>query len=592
MGWIWPTFDGTMWLRFDLIRVVLAAVGFWGGALLVIGQSPVAPPLYLGEPASNAGTSLLADRDGSIVFIYREGDHDKGGFSNTVFYRRTEDEGRTWSDAQTLLETPGNPNQCFSTISPQSGEVILFYIDRGVGIKSARSFIGWQDWTIQAMSTADQAPINTISYANAVWVDLPGGGKRVICGFHCQEGLGSGTFYSDDDGRTWSVSPRITVANTVPNIWQTGAVEPTLVELSDGRMLMFIRNSNFQIWKSYSLDQGATWTVPVKTDLYCGDNSWITLKKLADGRIVLVWNNAKSLRPEATLDKWSFTGREVLHMAISEDDGETWLGFRELMLDRLRDGVFINYPGDKGLNESKVAETRTGKLLMALGQAPGHRSFVLVDPDWIYERSRQDDFSAGTAQWSRQKLLIRPATYSREFHHNFERKPGAEVVPHPDDAERNVLHLRRPPDETVFSQRDGAVWNFPAGRTGFVETTIRLNEGFKGASIALNDRWFQPIDNQGRETAMYVLDIPESGRIGPNAVLQPDQWHTLRFEWHEVENPDSAHGEVFLDQQPIGLILPLRNPSPHGISYLRLRSASRWPDENGLYLAAVRAMVR
>lgn len=65
---------------------------------------------------------------------------------------------------------------------------------------------------------------------------------------------------------------------------------------------------------------------------------------------------------------------------------------------------------------------------------------------------------------------------------------------------------------------------------------------------------------------MFVLDIPESGRIGPDAVLQPDQWHTLRFEWRKVEKPDSAHCEVFLDQQPTGLKLPLRNPSPHGIS--------------------------
>ena len=96
-------------------------------------------------------------------------------------------------------------------------------------------------------------------------------------------------------------------------------------------------------------------------------------------------------------------------MAISEDDGESWIGFRELMLDRLRDGGFINHPGDKGLNESKLAETSGGNILMALGQAPGHRSFLLVDPNWLYQKERFDDFSNGLADWSRQKLLIRPA---------------------------------------------------------------------------------------------------------------------------------------------------------------------------------------
>ena len=32
------------------------------------------PPLYLGEPPSNEGTNLLVDNDGSLKFIYREGD--------------------------------------------------------------------------------------------------------------------------------------------------------------------------------------------------------------------------------------------------------------------------------------------------------------------------------------------------------------------------------------------------------------------------------------------------------------------------------------------------------------------------------------
>ena len=102
------------------------------------------PPEYLREPLSNAGTSLLTDNDSSIVFIYRKGDYDYGGFTDTVFYRRTRNEGRTWTDDKVLTVTPGNPAQCFSTISPESGEVILFYIERGVGIRAARSENHWK----------------------------------------------------------------------------------------------------------------------------------------------------------------------------------------------------------------------------------------------------------------------------------------------------------------------------------------------------------------------------------------------------------------------------------------------------------------
>ena len=553
-------------------------------------SSSASPPEYLGEPVSSEGTSLLRDNDGSIMFIFRKGDWDHGGFTDTVFYMVSRDEGRSWSDSQTLVVTPGNVAQCFSTISPETGEIIVFYIDRGTGVMSARSENNRKNWKFQEMTTPDNTSINTISYGNALWVDQ-GDSKRVICGFH-GGGLGCGSFYSDDDGKTWMVSPRINVPNNVSNIWQTGAVEPSMVQLSDGRIMMFIRNSNFNIWKSYSSDKGATWSDPEETDFYCGDNSWITLKTMTDGRHIIVWNNAKALRPEVTLDKWNFTSREVLHMAISEDDGQSWTGFKELMLDRLKDGGFINYPGDKGLNESKLAETAEGNLLLSVGQAPVHRSFLLVDPDWLYDGERKDDFSNGLSNWSVQKILMRPAIYKRRFHHNYERKAGPVLVAHPEEEGKKVLHIRRPADTTVFSQRDGAVWNFKAGHEGEIEIDIRLNNGFKGSSISLNDRWFQPIDNQGRETAMYVLEIPPSGIIDANNKMEKDQWYTLKLIWAGCTEKNLDTCSVWLNKKKTDLELPLINPSTFGISYLRFRSATRNPDDKGMFVSSVKASVK
>jgi len=190
------------------------------------------------------------------------------------------------------------------------------------------------------------------------------------------------------------------------------------------------------------------------------------------------------------------------------------------MLDKLRDTLFVNHPGDNGLNESKPVETKEGNILIACGQAEGHRAFMLLGPDWIQMKERSDNFSEGMKNWSRQKIMIRPAVYDRWYHHNYDRKPGAILVPHPDMANKQVLHVRRPADTTVFSQRDGAVWNFPAGKTGVFETRIRLNKGFQGSYIALNDRWFQPIDNQGLTSAMFVLNIPGSGQLNEKITLE------------------------------------------------------------------------
>ncbi len=544
------------------------------------------PPIYLGEPQAHEGATLLRDGDSTIIYIYRNGDWDTGGFSNAVFYRLSDDEGRTWTEEKVLLETPGNVAQSFSTISPISGEIMVFYIDRGNGVICARSENNRKTWTFTPMNLPDSSALNTSCYGNALWVNI-GDKKRVLSGFH-GGGLGAGVFYSDDDGHSWKSSARVNVPNTIPNIWQTGAVEPSFAELSNGDILMYLRNSNFNIWKSVSKDKGVSWSDPEKTNLYCGDNSWITLKNLSKNRLILIWNNAKALRPEVTQDKWNFTGREVLHIAISEDQGNTWIGYRELMLDRLRDSMFVNHPGDKGLNESKLVETHNGNVLVLCGQAEGHRSFVLVDPNWIYERKRYDDFSNGISQWSRQKIMIRPAVYNRWYHHNYERKPGAVLVAHPNQQNKQVLHVRRPIDTTVYSQRDGAVWNFPAGKRGYIKTRIRLNKGFKGCSIALNDRWFQPIDNQGRSTAMHVLEIPGHRKLNDANVLLVDSWITIKMAWDHLA--PSPICQVFINNKSIK-DLELMNPCSGGISYLRFRSASRNTDNAGIYIESVSAEV-
>jgi len=552
-------------------------------------NTKVSPPEYLGEPVSSEGTSLLKTKDNKIVFIYRKGDWDHGGFSTKVFYMLSEDEGRSWSKEQLLVNTPGKVAQSFATISPVSGEIMLFYIDRKNGMGCARSDNNWKDWSFQRMALPDTSFINTIGYGNSLWIDHQKG-KRVISGFH-GGGLGAGAFYSDDDGKTWLASHRVNVPNTIPNIWQTGAVEPTFAELSNGDILMFIRNSNFNIWKSISKDKGATWQAPEQTDLYCGDNSWLTLKRLKNKQLVLVWNNAKALRPEVTNDQWNFTGREVLHMAISDDDAQTWKGFRELQLDKLRDSLFVNHPGDKGLNESKVVETPEGNILVACGQAGGHRSFMLVDPKWITSNERSDNFENGLEQWSRQKIMKRPAVYKRFYHYNYDRKPGAVMIPHPDDATKKVLQIKRLNDTTVYSQRDGAVWNFKAGNSGYFETRILLKKGFKGTSISLNDRWFQPIDNQGTETAMFSLMIPVSGKITAKTTLEKEVWTTLGFKWTQTTDKKKQGCEVFINGVKSDVVLYLKNKSIHGISYARFRAASRRLDANGLLIEWVNVRV-
>ncbi|MBT7394169.1 MAG: exo-alpha-sialidase [Prolixibacteraceae bacterium] len=548
------------------------------------------PPVYLGEPSSNEGTNLLNDIDGSIKFIYRQGDWDHGGFSDEVYFKTTTDEGQTWTEPQILGNT-GPGKQCFATINPVTGEVIIFFIHSEKGQKGnyryVRSEKGRTDWTYN--HHFDSVRFGGMGYGNCLWIDMPDKKKRVLCGVHGNN-AGAGCYFSDDDGRTWKPSNRAKVPNLIPNIWQTGSVEPSFIELNDGRIWMLMRNSNDHLWESFSEDKGETWSEAVPTQFKCGPNSWVTTKRLSTGEILLVWNNAMSMHPSVTQDKWSFTNRDVIHVAISSDEGKTWHGFRELWLDEMRDSSqFVNHPGDKGQNESKVAETPEGNILVACGQAPGHRAFLLLDPNWIYQKSASEDFSNGLDYWSSHKLLVRSPIYSRWYHYRYNRKKGAELIPHPTNPEKQVLKIRREADSTVYSQRDCAVWNFPSGRAGTFETKIYLNKKFRGGMIVLTDRWYQPTDTQGEEMAMFSLDIPAGGGVEKEFVLEKEKWYTVTFSWN-LETENSC--EVEIDGKKLSSKLPLLNPNENGISYVRFRSSSVWPDNEGFLIESVKAEVK
>lgn len=137
-------------------------------------------------------------------------------------------------------------------------------------------------------------------------------------GSSAAEGTNSyvGSYYSDDNGMTWSVSNFITHSTSD---WR-GAQEPATVELSNGNVMMVMRTGLGYLYKAISTDGGATWGTPVKMDLQ-SPCSPVNLRKTPDGRILIAWNNAT---PDSD---GSLTPRTPLTCAISSDNGETWSNF-------------------------------------------------------------------------------------------------------------------------------------------------------------------------------------------------------------------------------------------------------------------------
>lgn len=118
-------------------------------------------------------------------------------------------------------------------------------------------------------------------------------------------------FISDDEGETWRLSDWI-VQHT-----ERGVAEPCVASIGGDRVVMLFRSGLgcHQICRSE--DGGQSWSEPGATPLTAACSP-LTLERMPDGRLLLLYNHAKPLFPE------SFYPRNPLVYATSADGGLTW----------------------------------------------------------------------------------------------------------------------------------------------------------------------------------------------------------------------------------------------------------------------------
>jgi hypothetical protein len=98
------------------------------------------------------------------------------------------------------------------------------------------------------------------------------------------------------------------------------------------------------------------------TDIVSSDSP-AGIVRLVDGRVVLVWN-------QCLRHPYAYGGRQVLHAAVSGDDGATWRGYREVARDPFR-----NDPpptsGDHGTAYPFPVATEDNVVIISTGQGEG-----------------------------------------------------------------------------------------------------------------------------------------------------------------------------------------------------------------------------
>jgi sialidase-1 len=137
------------------------------------------------------------------------------------------------------------------------------------------------------------------------------------------------TYSSVDEGVTWKASNLIDLGGAGHH---GGVTEPTLVELSDGRIWMLIRTNWGEFWSAYSYDGGEFWRV-IQPSGIAASSAPAIVKRLSSGRLLLIWNRpwpeGENEWPLSGGDRrWSATPvsnhREELSVAFSDDDGVSW----------------------------------------------------------------------------------------------------------------------------------------------------------------------------------------------------------------------------------------------------------------------------
>jgi len=224
--------------------------------------------------------SLLRLRDGRIALFYAR----KNSQADLLFYVRfSADETKTWSAP--LLCTPG------------SGYFVMNN-DRAVMLSTGRILLP------VALHTSMDGKFNSQ-------------GKAM-------------TYFSDDQGKTWKRSATVLTA-PVPN--RAGLQEPGVVELKDGRVMMFIRTQLGSQYLSYSSDHGDTWSTPEPSAI-ASPVSNAEIKRIpSTGDLLLIWNDHTNV--DASLRATPTYGgkRTPVSVAISKDDGKTWIHVHRLLAD-------------------------------------------------------------------------------------------------------------------------------------------------------------------------------------------------------------------------------------------------------------------
>lgn len=274
--------------------------------------------------------SVLGLEDGSMLFAITEFIGAGTDFSRgQIVARASSDGGQTWGPKRVLQENTGDQNVMSVTLKRLApNRVAMFYLKKN-SHSDLHMFVRFsQDETRTFSEPVLVTPgVGYHIVNNDRILRLSTGRLLAPTSFTADikdpkvNHITSHCNISDDDGLTWRRGKgRV-------DLPKRGAMEPDVVEMQDGRVLMILRTQLGYIAKAYSSDGGETWTGPQSLGIKAPESPATIRRIPTTGDLLLIWNH--------TWKKGAGHGgrRTPLTAAISSDEGASWKHVRNLESD-------------------------------------------------------------------------------------------------------------------------------------------------------------------------------------------------------------------------------------------------------------------
>ncbi|MFH0964651.1 MAG: sialidase family protein, partial [Planctomycetota bacterium] len=278
------------------------------------GRTWQGPEERLVDPEQRSGvTSIIRLASGKLgVILLRVAGipnvgHDEANFrSMWLGFATSDDDGKTWSKPVQMNRygTHGVPHIA-TLIQTSTGRLIL----------PVRTFFG---------------PSSKV-HAKAGAFGIVDGKRQRVAG-HTTYGEIDVTFcyLSDDEGQTWRKSDGFIFGwEGEKGLGLVPCDEPVAIELKDGAIMLLARTTIGQLYKVLSRDGGENWDMPQASGLASAYAPCMIRRIPTTGDLLLIWNQASRNEIERGYE------RSRLSVAISQDEGETWIHAKTIFRSHL-----------------------------------------------------------------------------------------------------------------------------------------------------------------------------------------------------------------------------------------------------------------